>query len=265
MSNHAEHNARVWDQLARRGAPLTRPATEADLRNPLRAVDPQGWLGDSIAGWRVLCLAAGGGRQSVLFAAAGAEVTVLDVSPEMLAHDRRAAAERGLAVRVVEGTMEDLSAFATGGFDLVAQPVSTCYVPDVVRVYRQVARVVRPGGLYLSQHKSPVSQQATDQPAAGGYTVAEPYYREGPLPAAAPGRLREAGTLEYLHRWEQLIGGMCLAGFAIEGLVEPLHAQPDAAPGEFAHRGQFIAPYVRVKARRADSESPRSKPTILSV
>lgn len=265
MSSHVEHNARAWDQLARRGAPLTRPASEADFRDPLRAVDPRGWLGDSIGGWRVLCLAAGGGRQSVLFAAAGAEVTVLDLSPEMLTRDRQAAAERGLAVRVLEGTMEDLSAFAAGEFDLVAQPVSTCYVPEVVRVYQQVGRVVRPGGLYLSQHKSPVSQQATDQPTAGGYSLAEPYYREGPLPAAAPGRLREAGTLEYLHRWEQLIGGMCLAGFAIEALTEPVHAQADAAPGEFAHRGQYIAPYVRVLARRSAAEAPASRPKILSV
>lgn len=263
MSNHAEHNARAWDQLARRGAPLTRPVSDDDLAQPLRAIDPRGWLGDSVAGQRVLCLAAGGGRQSALFAAAGAEVTVLDISPEMLAHDRRVAAERRLAVRVVEGTMEDLSMFAAGAFDLVAQPVSTCYVPDVAVVFQQVARVLRSGGLYLSQHKSPTSQQAGEQPAAGRYQLAEPYYRDGPLPAAAQGRLREVGTREYLHRWEQLIGGMCRAGFAIEDFTEPVHAQPDAAPGTFAHRGQYIAPYVRIKARRTAVE-PTAQATLLT-
>ena len=42
----------------------------------------------------MLCLAAGGGKQSALYAAAGAEVTVVDLSPEMLALDRQVAAER---------------------------------------------------------------------------------------------------------------------------------------------------------------------------
>jgi hypothetical protein len=43
---------------------------------------------------------------------------------------------------------------------------------------------------------------------------------------------------------------MCRAGFGIEDLVEPLHATNDAAPGTFAHRSRYVAPYVRIKARR---------------
>lgn len=254
MADHAAHNADAWDKLARQSAPLTRPALESDLAQPLLAVDPQGWLGRSIAGWRVLCLAAGGGRQSVLFAAAGAEVSVLDVSGEMLARDRQVARERKLAIRIVQGSMEDLSAFADGEFDLVAQPVSTCYVPDVSIVYREVARVTRAGGLYISQHKSPVSQQASADLRHGAYALESSYYREEPLLASKPSRLREAGALEHQHRWETLLGGMCRAGFVVEDLVEPLHAEADAAPGKFGHRGQFIAPYFRVKARRGAEE-----------
>ena len=159
-----EHNARAWDALARRDAALTRPATDADFANPLAAVDPRGWLGGSITGWRVLCLAAGGGRQSALHAAAGANVTVLDISPEMLARDRAVAAERGFDIRVVEGSMNDLSMLTEAEFDAVIQPVSTCYVPDVAVVYSQVAGVLRPGGLYISQHKSPTSLQTSLKP-----------------------------------------------------------------------------------------------------
>jgi hypothetical protein len=36
----------------------------------------------------------------------------------------------------------------------------------------------------------------------------------------------------------------------IEDLIEPPHAQADAAPGSFGHRSRYVAPYVRVKARR---------------
>lgn len=250
--NATSHNARAWDALAREGVALAQPARDEELRNPLATVDPAGWLGGDIRGWRVLCLAAGGGRHSALYVAAGAAVTVVDISGEMLALDRAVAAERGFDARLVQTSMDELSMFAVGEFDLVIHPVSTCYVADVATVFRAVARVVRPGGLYISQHKSPASLQTSPRPdaATGKYAVNEPYYREGPLPFAEPGRLRERGTLEFLHRWEELLGGICRAGFSIEDVLEPLHAKTQADGGDFAHRAQFVAPYVRIKARR---------------
>ncbi|MEM8944150.1 MAG: class I SAM-dependent methyltransferase [Planctomycetota bacterium] len=251
MSDAAkQHNARAWDALARRQAALAKPATDDEFANPLRTVDPLGWLGDSITNLKVLCLAAGGGRQSALYAAAGAQVTVVDISGEMLALDRQVATERGFDVRAIQTSMDELGMLSGGEFDLVIHPVSTCYVADVQPVFREVARVTRAGGLYVSQHKSPASLQAKPRAAADGLGLTEQYYREGPLPATEPSRIRETGTLEYLHRWEQLLGGLCRAGFAIEDVVEPMHADHQAEVGTFGHRAMFVAPYVRVKARR---------------
>ena len=105
-----------------------------------------------------------------------------------------------------------------------------------------VPRVTRPGGLYISQHKSPTSLQADIQPSTLGYQLIEPYYRTGPLPPVVGSPHREEGTLEYLHRWEEILGLMCRAGFVIEDLVEPLHAKPDAILGAFAHRSRYVAP-----------------------
>ena len=245
-----EQNRRAWDALARKKQCFTTPAPDEDLRDPLGTADALGWLGGSVAGKRLLCLASGGGRQSAMYAAAGAEVTVVDISPEMLAIDRVVAAERGLNIRAIEASMDDLGVLADASFDVVLQPVSTCYLPDVLAVYREVARVTAPGGLYLSQHKQPTSLQANVEPSANGYEVTEPYYRRGPLPPVVGSRHREEGTLEFLHRWEELIGGLCRAGFVIEDLVEPLLAKPDAERGTFAHRCAYIPPYVRIKARR---------------
>jgi SAM-dependent methyltransferase len=264
-SAHAStaHNARAWDALARDGAALARPVSDADLRDPLGTIDPAGWLGGDIRGQRVLCLAAGGGKHGALYAAAGGIVTVVDISSEMLALDRAVAAERGYDARLVQTSMDELSMFAPGEFDLVIHPVSTCYVPDVQGVFRAVARIVRPGGLYVSQHKSPTSLQSELTPdrsrLSAAYAITEPYYRTGPLPPAAePSRLREHGTLEFLHRWEEIIGGICRAGFVVEDLMEPLHAKPQAAVGSFEHRSQYVAPYVRIKARRSAAAKPTS-------
>lgn len=253
-------NRTAWQRLAEAGHRFARPARDEDCAQPLASVDGLGWLGGNIRGWRVLCLAAGGGRQGPIYAAAGAEVTVVDFSPAMLELDREVAQERGLKIRTVETSMEDLSMFPAAGFDLVIHPVSSCYVADVALVYRQVARVVRGGGLYISQHKQPTSLQATLEPnAAGTYSLTAPYYGSEPLPPIPHTNLvREPGTWEYVHRWEQLLGELCRAGFVIEDLTEPLHAQPQAEPGTFAHRSQYIAPYVRLKARRRSEEkSPR--------
>jgi SAM-dependent methyltransferase len=247
----SQHNAMAWDALVRQEAALTQPASDKEFANPLKTVDPLGWLGDSLTGQHVLCLAAGGGRQSALYAAAGAKVTVVDISNEMLARDRAVAQERGLAIRALEGSMENLSMLAAGEFDVVIHPVSSCYLPKIQDTYESVARVLRPGGLYVSQHKSPTSLQVALSPEEHGYQLVEPYYRSGPLPTpTTPSRIRESGTLEFLHRWEELIGGMCRAGFTIEDLVEPYHVDPSGDRGSFGHRARYVAPYVRIKARR---------------
>ncbi|MFN0020989.1 MAG: class I SAM-dependent methyltransferase [Pirellulaceae bacterium] len=249
MSIHA-HNRRAWDERVREGDCFTRPAKDQDFVDPLKTVDGLGWLGGNIRGKRLLCLAAGGGKHGPLYAAAGANVTVVDISPAMLELDRQVAAERRLALRTVEASMDDMPMLTAGEFDIVVHPVSTCYVPEIAPVYREVARVTRGGGLYISQHKSPTSLQADTQPSPGGYELTEPYYRTGPLPQVLGSPHREEGTLEYLHRWEAIFGHLCRSGFVIEDVVEPLHAKGAERPGDFGHRSRFVAPYIRLKARR---------------
>ena len=147
--------------------------------------------------------------------------------------------------------MDELSELGDATFDIVIHPVSTCYLPDVTKTYQEVARVLTNGGVYISQHKQPTSMQAGIEPEQGSYRLKQSYFFKQPLPASAkPNLIREDGTQEYIHRWEELIGHMCRAGLFIEDLTEPLHAKRDAAVGSFEHRSQFIAPYVRIKARK---------------
>ena len=252
------HNRAAWDRLATKQDRLAKPARDVDFANPLKSVDGPGWLGNNISGKRVLCLAAGGGRQGPIYAAAGGIVTVVDISPAMLELDRIVAAERNINLKTVEASMDDLSAIKDDSFEIVIQPVSTCYVPDVVPVYQEVARVLCVGGVYISQHKQPASLQTTIEASRGGYEIVHPYYATDPLPPSEkPNLIREEGTLEYVHRWEQLLGAMCRAGLSIEDMTEPLHAKPDAEANSFAHRCQFVAPYIRVKARRIGQSKSR--------
>lgn len=253
-----ETNRAAWNRMAAGGSRFAKVASDEECRQPLATLDGRGWLPASVAGMQVLCLAAGGGWQSILYASAGAHVTVVDLSSEMLRQDVQEAARRNLSVRVIEASMDDLSMLAGESFDIVHQPVSTCYVPDLLPVYREIARVLRNRGLYISQHKQPTSLQIVECDPHERYVVGVPYYHHGPLPPVGDTSYREPGTTEFLHRWENLVGGLCRSGFVIEDLQEPCRAEARAPAGHFGHRGQFVAPYVRIKARRIarDAEPP---------
>lgn len=242
-------NRAAWNRLSE-GSPFAHVATDEECRDPLGTLDSRGWLPKSVQGLEVLCLAAGGGWQSILYAIAGARVTVVDISPGMLRLDEREADRRGLSVRTVEASMDDLSLLPDAAFDIVHQPVSTCYIPDIAAVYREIARVSRDGGLYISQHKQPASLQISHRDVRDRYVIGLEYYRTGPLPAVDDTSYREGGTTEYLHRWDQLVGDLCRAGFVLEDLREPRRANLQAPPGHFGHRGRYVPPYVRMKARR---------------
>src|SRR5690606_6335963 len=113
---------------------------------------------------------------------------------------------RGLSIRLIQASMDRLEMLPDRGFDIVVHPVSTCYLPDVAPVFREVARILCPGGIYISQHKSPTSLQSSHRcNAEARYWIEHEYYRDTAVPpvtqpSPASGRLRERGAVEYLHR-----------------------------------------------------------------
>ena len=246
-----DHNRRGWDSLAAAGHPLTRPVDAAELRRAREILDPCGWLEGDVAGRRVLCLAAGGGRFSALFASLGAAVTVADISDAMLALDRSTAAKFGLEVRCLQSDMCDLRGCGDAEFDLVMQPVSTAYVAEPRFAFAEVARVLRAAGIYVSFHKQPANLQAALHPGPSGYAIERPVGAAVSSPEGLATRLREAGTIEHAHSLQVLLGGLCAAGFAIEAIVEPQYGDASRPPGSFEHRCAYLPPYIAVKARRS--------------
>ena len=241
--------------MADGGSLFARTATDEECRNPLRALDGRGWLPESVAGLDVLCLASGGGWQSILYAVAGANVTVVDLSDSMLELDVREAARRGLKLTALQASMDDLRNLNDESFDIVHQPVSTCYIPDLCPMYAEIARVLRNNGTYISQHKQPISLQISHRNERHQFVIGVEYFHKGPLPIQIDTSYRESGTTEYLHRLEDLIGGLCRSNMVLEDLREPLRADYKANVTHYGYRGRFVPPYVRMKARRIPRES----------
>ncbi|MDQ2798248.1 MAG: class I SAM-dependent methyltransferase [Armatimonadota bacterium] len=211
-----------------------------------------------VQGKRVLCLASGGGQQSVLYGLLGAEVTVLDISAKQLEADHIAARHYGYHVKTIEGDMRDLSLFEKDHFHLVIQPVSIVYVPDVRVVYRQVARVLKPGGWYRNIYMNPATVPACFSGTANGwdgrgYRLSEPY-RSGPIlirPDGSENMDEGEMTGEFRHLLSDIFTGLVEAGFLIREVYESAGRNEEDEPGSFGHMASTLGMFFRIDAMKA--------------
>jgi SAM-dependent methyltransferase len=245
------HNRAAWDREVASGNEWTRPVGPEVIARA-RAGDwsvvligyvpvPRDWFPADLAGTQVLCLASGGGQQGPVLAAAGAAVTVFDNSPGQLARDEEVAAREGLSVRTVLGDMRDLSAFGDVSFDLVFNPVSNVFCPELAPVWRESYRVLRPGGILLAGFMNPDIFVFDPVAHERGELVARyplPFCSLD-LPQAERERYYGDGPIEFSHSLTEQIGGQLAAGFVLTHLTEaPHHGDLTAAfmPGYIATR-----------------------------
>ena len=106
-------------------------------------------LGRLQPGERVLDLGSGAGTDSLVAAqmvGASGQVTGIDMTPEMLERARRSAEAMGAVnVEFVEGEVETLP-FPDESFDVVISNGVIDLVPDKDAVFREIFRVLDPGG-----------------------------------------------------------------------------------------------------------------------
>ena len=118
------------------------------LLTPTKFV-PHDWFG-VLKGKRVLGLASGGGQQMPIFAALGADCTVLDYSEKQLESERMVAEREGYDIAIIRADMTKPLPFADETFDLIFHPVSNCYVKEVKPIFKECARILKKGGILLS-------------------------------------------------------------------------------------------------------------------
>ena len=100
------------------------------------------------AGWRALDVATGGGHTGLLLATRGCDVTLGDVSQNMLDRAAKLGAERGLRVATRQFPAETMP-FGEGEFDLVSCRVAPHHFSDPAGFVREAARVLKSGGYFL--------------------------------------------------------------------------------------------------------------------
>ncbi|MHB0877894.1 MAG: class I SAM-dependent methyltransferase [Anaerolineae bacterium] len=260
MDEVARRNQAFWEAEVAQGTGYTRPwldlkreTVQAYVSGAIEAMpEPYAYIYprsvfENVAGKQVLCLATGGGQQSAVFGLLGADVTVFDLTEGQLAGDRLAVAHHGYPVRTVQGDMRDLSVLADASFDLVYQEISLGYVPNPSEVYRGVARVLRPGGVYRVSHCNPAAHSVEESSWDGsGYRIGRPY-RGGRVEDAAQ------GSVNFDHLLPDIFNGLAAAGLAIESVWEDprhIHHRADAEPGTYNHMLTYVQAYFAIVTRK---------------
>ena len=229
-----KYNREAWDRKVAERDRWTLPVSHEVIQRaragdwkvlltPIRPV-PRDWF-PKLNGADVLCLASGGGQQGPILAAAGANVTVFDNSPAQLKRDRDVAKQEGLALETVEGDMRDLSIFPAQSFHLVFHPCANCFVPDILPIWHECFRVLRPGGALLAGFINPVRYIFDDERMENGNLEVRHAIPYSDLSCLAAEELQKAVVgpgqpLEFGHSLEDQIGGQITAGFLVCGFFE---------------------------------------------
>jgi SAM-dependent methyltransferase len=226
------YNRRAWDQISAQGDKLYHAATEqqiqkarqGDLRirvTPTVAV-PGEWM-MPLVDKKILCLAAGGGQQAPLLAAAGADVTVVDLSPLQLQRDIEIAEKENLAIHTVIADMADMPEIEAEIFDLVINPCSVIFCPEVRPVWREVHRVLKTGGRLITGFINPTYYLFDAAKMDRGKLKVRHKIPYSDLQLDADQREKLIGPdrpLEFGHTLTDLIAGQIECGFQIAGFYE---------------------------------------------
>ena len=248
-----------WEALVEAEALFTRPWLNETRESALERIDPERRLGD-LTGKDVLCLAGGGGQQSVAFALNGARVSVFDISEGQLQLDLEAARHYGYAISTFQGDMRDLGALQSGAFDIVSHPYSLNFIPDCRDVFAQVARVLRPGGLYSFWAANPFAAGLGTRSWNGrAYEINLPYEQGGQIEyedetwvfATDSSATRPNGPREYRQLLSTLLNGLIDLGFTLLHVQEETgHGRSDElVPGEWNHFTAVMPPWLSFLAR----------------
>ena len=182
---------------------------------------PHDWFPD-LKGKKVLGLASGGGQQMPIFAALGAECTVLDYSEKQIESEKLVSEREGYEIRIIRGDMTKRLPFEDEEFDLIFHPVSNCYVKEVKPIWKECYRILKRGGELLSGVDHYINHIVDeDEKEIINSLPFDPLINEKQRKQL---EAEDAG-MQFSHTLEEQIGGQLEAGFTLLALYEDTNGE----------------------------------------
>jgi SAM-dependent methyltransferase len=221
------------------------------------------------AGTSLLDVATGNGNVAIRAAAAGADVTGLDITPTLLEAARERARDAGVEVRFVEGDAEALP-FEDASFDRVTSCFGVMFAPRQLLAASELVRVARPGARIVFAAWTPEGQIGGMFRTIGAHMPPPPPELKPPVMWGDEGHVRslfadsgarltfERHTVTFEHDspegWlqynERVLGPMIMAKAALEpqGGWDRLHGElvelytqgNEADDGSFRARAEYL-------------------------
>jgi SAM-dependent methyltransferase len=204
-----------WEKVASAWGAAAHLALDAATYGPDLPTDAELRLLGELRGRRVLELGCGGAHGSVVFAKAGAVAIGVDPSAERLAATRRLAEAEEVRVELHRGNLADLAFLRADSVDVVFSAWALGYCTDLRRVFRQVHRVLRPGGPFVFSLPHPASFLVDPEEQAP--VVRRPYFAREPVE-----RRSGAATFRVPARTlSELYMDLVRSGYRVDALAEP--------------------------------------------
>lgn len=235
------HNQAAWDQQALLQHQWSRPVSSELIEaakkghwevHITKKSLPESWLPRNIQGKDILCLASAGGQQAPVLAAAGANVTVFDISHKQLEHDKLVAERHNLSLRILQGDMSALTGIEDASFDYIIHPISNLYMSNVMPVWKECFRVLRVKGVLMASFYNPIvfvfdKNQSLEEEGLLKPVYALPYADIENLPQKVlDEKLKNKEALVFGHTLTSQINGQLEAGFFLSGFYEDEHPSP---------------------------------------
>ncbi len=270
MDKITKENEKQWNKMVKSGVPCSRPKLNLNPQKAKEWLDKNNILGN-LKGKKVLCLASGGGQQSVGFAILGAKVTVVDFSSGQLKKDKLVAEKLSLDIKTVKSDMRDLSKFRDNEFDVIYQPYSINYIQRINKLFDEVTRVLKREGVYHLMFHNPFVHGTWKDGCWGnqwkknelwkgkGYPIWQPYKDGSKIKTNDPNwnysdkngkRVKMKSPQEFKHTLSSIINGLIKRGFNIVYLDEYTGNNFNAKPGTWDHYISCAPPWLFLWVRK---------------
>lgn len=180
-------------------------------------------LGD-VRGKTALELGCGGGQWAVRLARQGAQVIGQDISDAQVEYARKFADEAPIelsgSAEFRQGNAEDLHEWADGFFDVVFSNFGAVGFVDIGRCFAEVARVLKPGGIFAYSWLSPFFDGLADE-GDNQLEIVRPYFDRSPMTSESswPDGTRTTYT-QFHHTFGDWHTALFEAGLLLTDLIE---------------------------------------------